>query len=560
MAINFNEELIRVEYVIGEETVAESITGTITIPDEKPPAERIIDVKEFGINNLQTTIEEGGVDITGDIEVGVTYVGVVEETEPQQPVHFVHGTLNLANFVDIPEAEPGMNVFVDITVRRVSFDQIDIPPLEPGEDFPGVRTLEVTVVIQKFVKVTEYRQITVITEVTGIPEENVTEELLRIEDVIGENTVTVVVSGELTPPPELGKPPIERILSTTAELEGEVATEITEDGVIIDGEIFGGVMYVGIVEEGEPQQPVHFLEDTFTFSETVDVPGAEEGMSAHTNLSIQKVSFDEIFDEDGNIVTVEVDVVLRMFVKITEPKQVRVVTDIISDQVELERELLRVEDVVGEDTIHETTTQRLLIPEADPIKPPATRIIESEARIVDRDITVEPGGVLIDMVIEGSIIYVGAVEDTEPQQPVHFYHDTFPYDNFVDIPGAEPGMNAHVEVEVTKSSAELVNLNTAGNTRQVDITVVIRKFAKVTEFRQLEIVTDIIVVSPAADGECPPSYVVYVVQAGDTLYKISRRYRTTVDALIQANPDIDSNNLRIGQKICVPSGIISPRG
>jgi len=557
LAINFNEELIRVEYVIGEETVSESITGTITIPEEKPPAERIIDVKEFGINNLQTTIEEGGVDITGDIEVGVTYVGVVPETEPQQPVHFVHGTLSLANFVDIPEAEPGMNVFVDITVRRISFDQIDIPPLEPEEDFPGVRTIEVTVVIQKFVKVTEYRQITVITDVTGIPEENVTEELLRIEDVIGENTVTVVVSGELIPPPELGKPPIERVLSATAELEGEVETEIIEDGVIIDGTIFGGVMYVGIVEEGEPQQPVHFLEDTFTFSETVDVPGAEEGMSAHTNLTIQKISYDVIYDENGDILTVEVDVILRMFVKVTEPKQITVVTDIISDQVELDRELLRVEDVVGEDTVHETTTQRLLIPE---IKPPAQRIIESQARIVEREATIEPGGVLLDMLIEGSIVYVGDVVDTEPQQPVHFYHDTFPYDNFIDIPGAEPGMNTHVEVEVTKSSAELVNLNDAGNTKQVDITVVIRKFAKVTEFRQLEIVTDLIIVSPAADGECPPSYVVYVVQAGDTLYKISRRYRTTVDALIQANPDIDPNNLQIGQKICVPRGIISPKG
>lgn len=560
MAINFNEELIRVEYVIGEETVTESITGTITIPEEKPPAERIIDVRDFGINNLQTTIEEGGVDITGDIEVGVTYVGIVDETEPQQPVHFVEGRLALANFVDIPEAEPGMNVFVDINVRRISFDQIDIPVLEPDEDFPGVRTLEITVVVQKFVKVTEYRQITVITDVTDIPEENVTEELLRIEDVIGENTVTVIVTGKLSPPPELGKPPIERILSATAELEGEAETEITEDGVIIDGTIFGGVMYVGIVEEGEPQQPVHFLEDTFNFSESVDVPGAEEGMNVHTNLTIQKVSYDEIYDEEGDVLTVEIDVVLRMFVKVTEPKQVTVVTDIISDQVELERELLRVEDVVGEDTVHETTTQRLLIPEADPLKPPAQRIIETQARIVERDVTIEPGGVLIDMLIEGSIVYVGAVAEDQPQQPVHFYHDTFPFDNFVDIPGAEPGMNTHVEVEVTKASAELVNLNTAGNTRQVDITVVIRKFVKVTEFRQLEIVTDLIIVSPAADGECPPSYVVYVVQAGDTLYKISRRYRTTIDALIQANPGIDPNNLQIGQKICVPRGIISPRG
>lgn len=76
--------------------------------------------------------------------------------------------------------------------------------MEEGEVFGGTRTIEVTVVVQKFVKVTEYRQITVITDVTGIPKENITDELLRIEDVIGENVLTVVVSGELTPPEEMG--------------------------------------------------------------------------------------------------------------------------------------------------------------------------------------------------------------------------------------------------------------------------------------------------------------------------------------------------------------------
>ena len=516
MAVNFNEELIRVEYVIGEEVVTESITGTITIPDEKPPAERIIDVRDFGINNLQTNIEDGGVEITGNIEIGVTYVGVVPENEPQQPVHFVEGSLPLRNFVDIPEAEPGMNVFVDIIIRRISFEQVRIPPLQEGEVFGGVRTIEVTVVIQKFVKVTEYRQITVITDVTGIPRENISEELLRIEDVIGENVTTVVVSGELRPPQEMGKPPIERVLNATAEIVGDIETEITDDGVIVEGTIMGGVMYVGIVDPDQPQQPVHFMEDTFTFSEAIDVPGAEKGMNVHTNVFIQKVSFDVIRGPNGEIRNVEIDVVLRIFVKVTEPKQVRVVTDIISDLVEVERELLRVEDVVGRDTVHETVTRRLTIPESDPFKPPAERIIEAQARIVDRDVTVEPGGVLIEMDIEGSIVYVGAVEE-EPFQPVHFYEEVFTDDNFIDIPGAEPGMNAHVEVEVTRSSAELVNVNRQGNTRQVDITVVIRKFAKVTEFRQMEIVTDIIVVSPVADEECPPSYVVYIVQAGDTL-------------------------------------------
>ena len=529
MAINFNEELIRVEYVIGEDTVSETVTGTITVPDNKPDMQRVVDVTA-NVVNVESDVEEGGVNITGEIEAGVIYVADVEEPYFRQPVHFTEGTFQFNNFIDIPEAEEGMNVFTDINIRRVSYNLI------------GERTVEVTAVITKFVKVTEYRQITVITDVTDIPEEDITQELLRIEDVIGENTVTTVITGRLQLPEN--KPPIERILNATAE-SMQTATEITEDGVIVDGEIDAGVIYVADVEEPYYQQPVHFLEGQITFSEAIDVPGAEEGMSVYTNLVVKRASYDYI-DED----TVEVDVTVQFFVKVTEPKQVNVITDIISDQVEIERELLRVEDVVGEDTVFETVTGRLNVPAA---KPDIERVLESNARILEATSTTETDGVMIEGMIEGSILYVADVEEPYLGQPVHYAEDTLNFDNFVDIAGTEPGMNTHVELSVKRSSYNVLNART------VEVTAVLRKFVKVTDFVQLEVITDLVVVSPAADG-CPPSYIVYVVQPGDTFWKISRRYKTTVDALIEANPDVDPNNLQIGQKICIPKDIIEPKG
>jgi LysM repeat protein len=52
--------------------------------------------------------------------------------------------------------------------------------------------------------------------------------------------------------------------------------------------------------------------------------------------------------------------------------------------------------------------------------------------------------------------------------------------------------------------------------------------------------------------QCPPGTFVYIVQPGDTYYNIARENRTTVSAIIQANPGVNPNNLRIGQRICVP--------
>ncbi len=45
---------------------------------------------------------------------------------------------------------------------------------------------------------------------------------------------------------------------------------------------------------------------------------------------------------------------------------------------------------------------------------------------------------------------------------------------------------------------------------------------------------------------------VHVIQKGDTLYQLSRKYRIPLAILLRANPYIDVYNLQEGQEICIP--------
>src|SRR4030095_17088753 len=47
-------------------------------------------------------------------------------------------------------------------------------------------------------------------------------------------------------------------------------------------------------------------------------------------------------------------------------------------------------------------------------------------------------------------------------------------------------------------------------------------------------------------------YDTHVVAQGETLYSVSKKYHTTVDALLKMNPDIVNNNLQQGKVINVP--------
>lgn len=47
-------------------------------------------------------------------------------------------------------------------------------------------------------------------------------------------------------------------------------------------------------------------------------------------------------------------------------------------------------------------------------------------------------------------------------------------------------------------------------------------------------------------------YTIYTIKAGDTLFKLANQYSTTINAILSANPNINSNNLLIGSRIVIP--------
>ena len=58
---------------------------------------------------------------------------------------------------------------------------------------------------------------------------------------------------------------------------------------------------------------------------------------------------------------------------------------------------------------------------------------------------------------------------------------------------------------------------------------------------------------------CPKGTFEYTIKSGDTLYFLSIRYNTTVEAIMALNPGIIPENLQIGQKICIPDGKSYPK-
>ncbi len=61
--------------------------------------------------------------------------------------------------------------------------------------------------------------------------------------------------------------------------------------------------------------------------------------------------------------------------------------------------------------------------------------------------------------------------------------------------------------------------------------------------------------SESVPGGCPFGSIPYTVQEGDTFRRIAIRFNTTAEALMDANPSVDSYNLMPGQRICIAQDV-----
>jgi hypothetical protein len=123
--------------------------------------------------------------------------------------------------------------------------------------------------------------------------------------------------------------------------------------------------------------------------------------------------------------------------------------------------------------------------------------------------------------------------------------------HFVDVPGASPGMRAHVKARVEFVK---VDINPGGESaRQVTI---IEITVKVTRFMKKEIAVDnlwpVFPWQPVKPMPPHPVEKTYIVRSGDTIWKIANMFGVSMDAIIAANNLTNPNLIFPGQQLIIP--------
>lgn len=409
-------ELIKVPIVVGENTTQQMLVTDVEL---NFCAIKVRDI-DATIRNITCTVINDKVIVQGILHKQIFYVdeaNVVRHQPEDIPFSF---------FVDIPGAEPGMDVQIHPVIEHIKTELLC-----------HGKVLHQKVVIEFFVKVTNTQQLFV--EIGSGP-------LVKVERVVGENSVQTLVPSVVELPMTAIK-----IVDIDSKVM-DVTCEVIPDKVIIQGIIHKQVYFIS-----EDNIERHIAED-IPFSTFVDVPGAEPGHNSQVHPCIEFIKRELV--EGGNILQQEV--VLEIFVKITETVQLNLVT---GDEI-----LLKVPEVIGENT------RQILLENIVELPAVAIKIKEIEASVRDIRCTVITDKVVIQGLVHKQIYFVDQ-ENVER----HFGEDV-PFSTFIDVPGAEAGMDCDITPVIEFVKPEL-------DPPSVLLTqkVVIELFAKVTQTIQVAV-------------------------------------------------------------------------
>jgi len=286
---------ITVEHMIGDkETKQVIVSDVFDVPEEKPDVEKILNTKA-DVEITGKRVLAGKVIVDGEVKLQVMYAALT----PGQSVHDLHHTIKFSDFVEVPEAQPGMNVQVHAVVESADVQ----PVIDPK--------LSADVIVKLTVFVSETRTL------KDVPtrlkdEKGYTRERLKVDREIGTGETQVVLR-ETTEVPE-SKPDVMKVLELWVDKTEVTETNILKEKVLIRGYVEVEIVYVST----KPDQAVHALHQRLNFRTFVVVPGAEHDMKVKVKVSPEYVNV----DQQG--VDLHTEVVLKVKATVTELTQLNV--------------------------------------------------------------------------------------------------------------------------------------------------------------------------------------------------------------------------------------------
>ena len=515
-AIEIIKKELALDKSIGNEIFQILLEDDIIVPDIKPDMSVILQTDAvIAIDKVETAIDR--INLSGKINIQVLYLA----RGGDKPVQSISVTHNVEDFINMEGITRDTWANVKVDIANIEYNMINDRKI----NYRAIIDVNVTGTTKDY-------QMAVV-GIEGLEKSRQQLTKLNLSKCIATKNDRFSIKEEISVP--TGKPSIVEALGTSVEIRNQ-------DIRMVSGQVqINGDLNITTLYKGDDNRLIDFMEHDIPFSGQVNIDEATEEMFANANLNILDKYIQVLQNDDGEDRVIEIEVSIGVNVKVNTKEEVQFLEDAYStsESFNMETTTINYPCFVVRNRNQSSIKDIVALPSHCP---GIIQVFRVKGKAHLDEIKVLQDKVVVEGAIEADILYIAKSDDL----PLFSHTVNLPYRQTIETQGALPGMEVSIEINVDGVHFNMLSDN------EIELRVTLTFNTFVQENIKTNLITEIEV------GDIDEDYVnniasitIYVVQKGDTLWKIAKRYHTSVEEIVEVNSIEAINTILPGQKLII---------
>lgn len=506
MQVDVSKENLILNKIVGQKNENIIIEGDMIVPDIKPDI----------LNTINTTgnvciykkeVLEGKIKLDGEVNVYVIYLADDEEVTTRS----LNTNIDFTQIIELEGCNSEMSLDENVSIKSIECKILN------------GRKINVKATLQLDLKVYSNENVEIIKQIDNIQDVQFLQSNLNINSLIGEGCSKAYAKDTIV---------IENIDNLAEILKVDLAIvnkdmKISYNKVLGKADIAVKMMY--LTEDNR----IKVVESKIPVMGFVDIENIEDTHICDIKYKLKNVVVKPNSVEEHSVY---IEIEVELYARVYENKEIKLIEDMYSPSENLKFNQKCINTMSNKCVIKDVCNikEKMLIPEIN-----GNQIYDVEVKPVILSNNITNLKLMYEGEVELNIIYA-----SNNISGIDVKNIKIPFNSNVDISNLNQNVNVDTEIEVLNQD---FIVGTDGNIEtKIDLEISLN----MSNTRKINII-DEISVDETRDKQIY-SMIIYFVKPGDTLWKIAKKFGSTIADISRVNNIEDINKIYPGQQLFIP--------
>ncbi|MEY8303458.1 DUF3794 and LysM peptidoglycan-binding domain-containing protein [Anaerosalibacter bizertensis] len=511
MAVELIKDSLNIDEIKGKEEVQTLAEAEIYLEQTKPDIDKIL-WAQGKPEIISTKIVKDKLLISGVVNFKVVYKSTEESSSIQQ----VETTSDFREEIDIE----------GINKEMVGKGKVNIEHIEHEKEDERKISLRALVNIEG--KVESSSSIEIVKDIKGGEGLETLKEKVRYNHLLGEGYTHTLIHEAFEV--DDGMPDIDEVLKFDL-MAYENESKVVDDKIIVSGTLECSLVYYG-------GKKINSIKKEISFNHFVDIEGAIKDSESQVKMDIEFANYEIKENLEGNLRILDLEIKVKIDGKVYEQREKEIILDAYSTkkEIDLERKNIEVvENVKG-------------LQNKEIIEGNIAHSYFKEVYSIEGSSTILDSRIIEDKLILEGLIILNIIYLDSDSEEINTLREEIPFKSYVESEGIDETMAPEVESMVEDIDYKI-------NDNKLILKVHLNNLIELNRRKNINIILNLEEKEEYIDKSRRPSITIYIVQSGDSLWNIAKRYNTTVDDIISSNDISSPDTLMPGEKIIIEKNV-----